>query len=56
MEIFNTMGSSDRVSVTVERNGQSQDLTLNMAQLSIPESTPPDNSRRAPNSNPPSPE
>lgn len=56
MEIFNTMGSSDRVVVTVERNAQSQDLTLNMAQLSIPESTSPDNSRRAPNANPSSPE
>lgn len=40
MEIFNTMGTSDRVTVTVERNGQSQDLTLNTAQLSLPESTP----------------
>lgn len=37
IEIFNTMGSSDRVTVTVERNGQSQDLTLNTAQLSLPE-------------------
>lgn len=40
MEIFNTMGTSDRVTVTVERNGQSQDLTLNTAQLSLPEATP----------------
>lgn len=37
MEIFNTMGSSDRVTVTVERNGQSQELTLNMAQLTLPD-------------------
>lgn len=37
MEIFNTIGTSDRVSVTVERNGQSQDLTLNTAQISLPE-------------------
>jgi general secretion pathway protein C len=37
MEIFNTIGSADRVTVTVERNGQSQDLTLNMAQLSVPD-------------------
>jgi general secretion pathway protein C len=37
MEIFNTMGSADRVSVTVERNGQSQELTLNMAQLTLPD-------------------
>ncbi len=38
MEIFNAMGASDRVTVTVERNGQPQELTLNMAQLSVPES------------------
>ena len=37
MEIFNTLGSSDRVSVTVERNGQSQDLTLNTAQVMLPD-------------------
>jgi general secretion pathway protein C len=37
MEIFNTMGSADRVTVTVERNGQSQELTLNMAQVSLPD-------------------
>ena len=39
IEIFNTMGSSDRVTVTVERNGQSQDLTLNTAQVSLPDPT-----------------
>jgi len=48
IEIFNTMGAADRVTVTVERNGQSQELTLNMAQLSVPESTPPDGQRPAP--------
>ena len=37
MEIFNTMSSSDRVTVSVERNGQAQDLTLNTAQISLPE-------------------
>lgn len=37
MEIFNTLGSSDRVNVTVERNGQSQDLSLNTAQVMLPE-------------------
>lgn len=37
LEIFNTMGSADRVNVTVERNGQSQELTLNMAQVSLPD-------------------
>jgi general secretion pathway protein C len=41
MEIFNTMGSSDRVTVTVERNGQSQDLTLNTAQMMLPEASAP---------------
>lgn len=47
MEIFNTMGSNDRVTVTVERNGQTQELSLNMGQLSLPESAPPpDNGRR----------
>jgi general secretion pathway protein C len=37
MEIFNTIGSSDRVQVTVERNGEPQDLTLNTAQISLPD-------------------
>ncbi|MFL6575048.1 MAG: type II secretion system protein GspC [Povalibacter sp.] len=37
IEIFNTMGTSDRVTVTVERNGQSQDLSLNTAQVSLPD-------------------
>jgi general secretion pathway protein C len=36
MEIFNTMGSSDQVSVTVERSGQMQELTLNTGLISIP--------------------
>ncbi len=49
MEIFNTMGASDRVTVTVERNGQPQELTLNMAQLSMPESPPVDGDRPASN-------
>lgn len=38
MEIFNTMGSSGRVAVTVERNGQQQELTLNTAQITLPDS------------------
>jgi general secretion pathway protein C len=37
MEIFNTMSSSDRVNVTIERNGQSQELTLNTAQIALPD-------------------
>lgn len=36
-EIFDTIGSADRVTVTVERNGQSQELTLNMAQVNLPD-------------------
>lgn len=40
-EIFDTMGSSDRVTVTVERNGQSQDLTLNVAQVMLPDASAP---------------
>jgi general secretion pathway protein C len=56
MEIFNTIGTSDRVTVTVERNGQPQDLTLNMAQINVPESSGPDNGRRAPTPGPSSPE
>jgi general secretion pathway protein C len=41
MEIFNTIGTSDRVSVTVERNGQSQELTLNTAQIMLPDANQP---------------
>jgi general secretion pathway protein C len=37
MEIFNTIGSAGQVNVTVERNGQSQELTLNMAQVNVPD-------------------
>jgi general secretion pathway protein C len=33
MEIFKSIGSSDQVRVTVERNGKPQELVLNMAQL-----------------------
>jgi general secretion pathway protein C len=52
MEIFNTMGSSDRVTVTVERNGQSQELTLNMAQLTLPDPAGGAPPARQPRSNP----
>jgi general secretion pathway protein C len=55
MEIFNTMGASDRVTVTVERNGQPQELSLNMAQLTMPESNPPDSARASPGTNPSTP-
>ena len=37
MEIFNSLGSSDRVEVTVERNGETQQLTLNTAQIMQPD-------------------
>ncbi|MEQ1582203.1 MAG: type II secretion system protein GspC, partial [Steroidobacteraceae bacterium] len=37
MEIFNSLNSAAQVSVTVERNGQSQQLSLNTAQLSLPQ-------------------
>ena len=33
MEIFRSIGTSNQVRVTVERNGQPQELTLNMAQI-----------------------
>jgi general secretion pathway protein C len=39
MEIFGTMGNSDRVTVSVERNGQTQDLTLNTAQITLPDAS-----------------
>lgn len=51
MEIFNTISTSDRVQLTVERNGQSQDLTLNTSQISVPDadgSQSPDGRRGAP--------
>jgi len=40
MEIFSTLSASDKVSVTVERNGQPQELTLNTATISLPEPNP----------------
>lgn len=45
MEIFNTIGTSDRVAVTVERNGQSQELTLNTAQIMLPDANSPPSGR-----------
>jgi len=41
MEIFSTLNASDKVSVTVERNGQAQELTLNTAQINLPDPNPP---------------
>lgn len=37
MEIFNSLNSAAQVSVTIERNGQTQQLSLNTAQLSMPQ-------------------
>jgi general secretion pathway protein C len=51
MEIFNTIGTSDRVSLTIERNGQSQELTLNTAQLTLPDANAPGQPNR-PNTRP----
>jgi general secretion pathway protein C len=36
-EIFSTLGSSGRVTVSIERNGQTQELTLNTAQIALPQ-------------------
>ena len=36
MEIFRNLGDSSQVSVTVERSGQAQVLTLDTSQLSAP--------------------
>lgn len=37
MEIFNSLNSASQVNVTVERNGQTQQLSLNTAQLQMPD-------------------
>lgn len=49
MEIFNTLGATDRVTVMVERNGQPQELSLNTAQMSMPETGPSNAPRSPPN-------
>jgi general secretion pathway protein C len=49
MEIFNTMSASDRVTIMVERNGQPQELSLNTAQMSIPEPVTNDGGRQSSN-------
>jgi general secretion pathway protein C len=41
MQIFNTIGTSDRVSVTVTRNGQSQQITINTSQIDLPDAKSP---------------
>jgi general secretion pathway protein C len=41
MQIFNTISTTDRVTLTVERNGQTQQLNINTAQIELPDvSTP----------------
>jgi general secretion pathway protein C len=41
MQIFNTISTSDRVTLTVERNGQSQQLNVNTAQIELPDASAP---------------
>ena len=54
LEVFNTLSASDRVSVTIERNGQSQELTLNTAQITLPDAGQPNTNRsQAPRPTPP---
>jgi general secretion pathway protein C len=51
MEIFRSIGSSDQVRVTVERNGRPQELVLNMAQIAneLPnEAAPPESDGMVP--------
>jgi general secretion pathway protein C len=55
-EIFNTIGSAGQVNVTIERNGQTQDLSLNMAQINVPDANggqPPPRPTRRPNTSQP---
>jgi general secretion pathway protein C len=40
-EILNSLNSAAQVNVTIERNGQTQQLSLNTAQLTVPEAAPP---------------
>jgi general secretion pathway protein C len=54
LEVFNTLSASDRVSVTIERNGQSQELTLNTAQITLPDAGQQNSNRsQAPRPTPP---
>jgi general secretion pathway protein C len=56
-EIFGTIGSADHVSLTIERNGQSQEITLNTAQINLPDvSTPPQRGFPPPNGTPAGPD
>jgi len=40
-EIFNTISASDRVQLTIERNGQTQQINVNTAQINLPVDEPP---------------
>jgi general secretion pathway protein C len=60
-DVFNTIQTSDRVTVTVERGGQKQDITLNIAQVAAQATkdlesdsgtTPPANGATPPNASP----
>lgn len=52
-EIFDTLASSGQASLTVERNGQSQELTLNTAQITLPSADPASTNPDAPPANAP---
>jgi general secretion pathway protein C len=54
-EVFNTIQTSDRVSVTVERGGQKQEITLNIAQVAAQASKDLDGDSGAATSGSPSP-
>jgi general secretion pathway protein C len=41
MQIFNTISSTDRVTLTVERNGQTQQLNVNTTQIELPDANTP---------------
>jgi len=43
-QIFNTISTTDRVTLTIERNGQTQQLNVNTAQIDLPDSNAPANS------------
>ncbi len=39
MEIFNSLGASSQITVTVERNGRAQELTMDLSQISSGDGT-----------------
>ena len=59
-DVFNTIQTSDHVTVTIERGGQKQDITLNIAQVAAQatkdlENEPNSSTTPAPNTPPPQP-